>query len=211
MSLHRKIPPEHPGWDAEKTYLCRWCRKPVELPRRTFCGDFCVQQWKIRNQPGFARGLVFKRDKGACAECGRDCPALEARLLHLLYTDRPTLDRELGALGLTRAGYQDDFIDHRVPHHRPGTMGRPIDPTKQAWDPRRSLWECDHRVPVWEGGGSAGLDGLQTLCRWCHRAKTAEEAKRRARRRLQAPEDLFGAGSVYPFELRPAKVVCPFD
>jgi 5-methylcytosine-specific restriction endonuclease McrA len=43
-------------------------------------------------------------------------------------------------------------------------------------------WEMDHVVPVCEGGGECGLDGLRTLCIACHRRVTAELAARRARR-----------------------------
>lgn len=34
------------------------------------------------------------------------------------------------------------------------------------------FWEADHIVPVHQGGGQCGLDGLQTLCVWCHRDKS---------------------------------------
>lgn len=42
-------------------------------------------------------------------------------------------------------------------------------------------WDADHILPVWKGGGLAGLDGYQTLCRTpCHAAKTARDAAERA-------------------------------
>lgn len=37
-----------------------------------------------------------------------------------------------------------------------------------------SGWEMDHTIPVAEGGGSCGLDGLRTLCIPCHKRVTAE-------------------------------------
>jgi 5-methylcytosine-specific restriction protein A len=49
-------------------------------------------------------------------------------------------------------------------------------------DPR---WECDHVVPVAEGGGSCGLENLRTLCRPHHRQETAALAKRRAEARKE--------------------------
>jgi 5-methylcytosine-specific restriction endonuclease McrA len=45
---------------------------------------------------------------------------------------------------------------------------------------RKTLWEADHVQAVVEGGGLVGLEGFQTLCLRCHRAKTAELAARRA-------------------------------
>jgi len=39
--------------------------------------------------------------------------------------------------------------------------------------------DCDHKVPVWAGGTDA-VSNLQSLCRPCHKAKTAAEAAERA-------------------------------
>jgi 5-methylcytosine-specific restriction enzyme A len=50
--------------------ICRWCRTPVKPPRRTFCGDACVHEWKIRSSPWYVRKQVKKRDNGTCRLCG---------------------------------------------------------------------------------------------------------------------------------------------
>ena len=42
------------------------------------------------------------------------------------------------------------------------------------------LWQADHVVPVWRGGGVCGLENLQTLCAACHGQKTKQEAQERA-------------------------------
>lgn len=44
---------------------------------------------------------------------------------------------------------------------------------------RKSLWDVDHIIPVSEGGGSCGLENLQTLCWKCHQEKTKQDAIRR--------------------------------
>ena len=49
--------------------VCRWCRGPMKAPRRTFCGDACVHEWKIRSSPWYVRQQVKKRDKGVCRLC----------------------------------------------------------------------------------------------------------------------------------------------
>jgi len=59
---------------------------------------------------------------------------------------------------------------------------------------RRRLWDVDHIVPVVEGGGSCGPEGLRTLCIPCHRSETAKLARKRARQRrrqqsLPIPEE----------------------
>ena len=46
-----------------------------------------------------------------------------------------------------------------------------------------TLWEMDHIRPVAHGGGSCGLDNLQTLCCRCHVRKSAAQAVTRARAR----------------------------
>ncbi len=42
-------------------------------------------------------------------------------------------------------------------------------------------YKCDHIIPVHRGGGQLGPDNLQTLCRTCHRRKTAREAAARGK------------------------------
>jgi hypothetical protein len=56
----------------------------------------------------------------------------------------------------------------------------------------RHCWEMDHVVPVVEGGGGCGLEGLRTLCcigvrggpHRCHQRVTAELRRRLAARRV---------------------------
>ncbi len=54
-----------------------------------------------------------------------------------------------------------------------------------GFHPRRSLWELDHIVPLIDGGGHEPAN-LQTLCVPCHRRKSAEETRDRARARAEA-------------------------
>ena len=44
-------------------------------------------------------------------------------------------------------------------------------------------WEADHIVPVVEGGGEVGLEGMRTLCRPCHQRATARLMARLAEKR----------------------------
>lgn len=59
--------------------LCRWCSLEVPAGRFTFCSDFCVEEWKLRTNPGHIRERVFARDNGVCDLCHVDC---QAALLH---------------------------------------------------------------------------------------------------------------------------------
>lgn len=47
-------------------------------------------------------------------------------------------------------------------------------------------WEMDHVIPVIEGGGECGLEGLRSLCIPCHRIETTKLAARRADARRAA-------------------------
>ena len=57
-----------------------------------------------------------------------------------------------------------------------------------------SLWQADHVVPMWRGGGLCGLENLQTLCTACHKNKTKEEAKER-KERSERKEDWEQTGT----------------
>ncbi len=138
--------------------LCRWCKSEVKPPKRTFCGNpECLHQWKIRSDGGYAREQVYQRDRGVCASCKLDTDALKA----LLYKVR-TQKGESTYLQLLNY-YKEQF-------------GFNFDVTTH-------FWESDHIKPVAEGGGSCGLDNLQTLCRVCHKHKTFKQFQRSRRKR----------------------------
>jgi 5-methylcytosine-specific restriction protein A len=130
--------------------LCRWCSNEVPVGRRTFCSEYCVGEHKIRSDPSYARRLVWRRDRGVCAECG-------------LNTDK--VQRELQT-----AEFKKELLMERGWSKESAA--------KSLW--RRTLWDMDHAVPVVEGGGCCGLDGLRTLCIPCHQYETAQLAARRA-------------------------------
>ena len=55
--------------------LCRWCSLEVPKGRSTFCSAWCVEEWRLRSDPGFLREKVLERDRGICASCRLDCLA----------------------------------------------------------------------------------------------------------------------------------------
>lgn len=100
------------------------------------------------------RRLVFARDRGVCVKCGLDCHKAERALRDLRFQDHQAWQQ-------SRADY-----------------------TARGFNDHKSFWEADHIVEVVNGGGECGLDGLQTLCQPCHKAKTkrlAAELKERRR------------------------------
>lgn len=55
--------------------LCRWCQTEVQPPKLTFCSQACVDEHKVRTNPGFAKQKVWERDHGVCRSCGLDTAA----------------------------------------------------------------------------------------------------------------------------------------
>lgn len=64
--------------------LCRWCGTKVKPPRRSWCSDACVEDFRVRSWPATARAATARRDRGVCAMCGIDTEALEHRV-RLMY------------------------------------------------------------------------------------------------------------------------------
>ncbi len=166
------------GWQDPKTdesgrRLCRRCQAPVPKGRRSWCGEACIHEHKIRTNPGYVRQCVEERDKGVCAACGLDTGKL-ARLLERLcwgssiYAAKP------------RPEWLRDHWAKRVAGIRTRLIA-------SGWDYEtvsgiKSMWAADHTIPVVEGGGECGLDGYRTLCVPCHKRATKELAGRRAQR-----------------------------
>ncbi|KAK3280698.1 hypothetical protein CYMTET_11479 [Cymbomonas tetramitiformis] len=64
--------------DSDGRSLCRYCSSPLKPPKRTFCGEECVHEYKLRTSSGYVRTCLLLRDLGVCRLCG--LPA------HLLYS-----------------------------------------------------------------------------------------------------------------------------
>lgn len=151
--------------------LCRWCGTECAQARRTFCSSECVHQYLIRARPRYARECVFDRDLGVCSECFVECGTPRdryRRLLRLSGKAKADGDHDIAKMLSDNArALQDRYMGEPIFERRtPYFQGTP--------------WDCDHIVPVVEGGGECGLENLRTLCRPCHKRATAALAKRRA-------------------------------
>ena len=94
-------------------YLCRWCSLEVPPGRVTFCSDWCVEEWRLRTDPGYLREKVLERDHGICAGCGIDCLAAEQHIRRLRGAARLKILREWGVRPSFRKSLWD--ADHIVP------------------------------------------------------------------------------------------------
>jgi 5-methylcytosine-specific restriction protein A len=141
--------------------LCRWCNIEVPKSRRTFCSRYCVNEHRLRSDPGYLRDQTFERDRGICAICGCDAEKLRRVLwCALRYIGR----RRLGPV------WPDILESLGV---GPGRLFS-----------KKSLWDADHIVPVIEGGGECDLSNIRTLCTGCH-----SEATRQLRNRIKLRRD----------------------
>lgn len=77
MSDHR-IPPKPKYFDTVPPGTCRWCNKkigptPKGNPSRSRWHPKCVKEYKLIHWPSETRKAVWRRDKGVCAKCGKQC------------------------------------------------------------------------------------------------------------------------------------------
>src|SRR2546428_13565914 len=68
--------------------ICRRCQAEVPKGRRTFCGDPCGHEWRLRTDPGHLRGQVFARDRGRGKPCGLDTIEVYRRVLEARGAER---------------------------------------------------------------------------------------------------------------------------
>ncbi len=163
---------------------CTWCRQPVKKPRRSWCGQACIDEYLIRSSPTRARSKTWERDGGCCQLCGLDVGALEQAKRDLVHR----------TAGTWRIPGTERYETRRRTQEQPEwkeaiavmvALGYTV---TQAWRSGEPLWNCDHIVPVSEGGGACGLDNLRTLCVPCHRTVTAQWRAQRAAERKAGPQ-----------------------
>jgi 5-methylcytosine-specific restriction enzyme A len=90
--------------------ICRWCGSEVPIGRRTFCGDDCVHEWRLRTDPGYLRDQVLARDRGVCAVCGLDTLEFCRRLQLVPARKRRALRRQLDLHARRRSFWDADHI-----------------------------------------------------------------------------------------------------
>jgi 5-methylcytosine-specific restriction protein A len=149
---------------------CRWCGTGCGTRGRFCANPDCVTQVRIRAEPGYARGMVYHRDKGVCAACGCDTDKLSrvfrlADRLKWRERDRPGL-----ATDVPNRWCSNDAL--RELWHSLGFGGH--------WSQSGDRWQADHIRPVAEGGAGCGLENYRTLCTPCHKVATKELVRRLA-------------------------------
>lgn len=143
-------------FDADGKTLCRWCERPITAAnRKTYCSNECSHHYRIRSDNRYVRWSVWNRDAGVCAVCTRRTADLNAQWRTWCETYPGKDVKSWGG-----------FDNWKFP---------------RAYNLAKTWWEADHIVPIKEGGGMCGLEGLQTLCVPCHFRKTYRIRKRNPR------------------------------
>lgn len=180
--------------NADGVVICSCgCGQIPKPPRQTWFSNACVTGWREKNDPGYIRQQMLKRDKGICALCGCDtkveygkwCLALREalrlvdRLYNLHYQDMDW------ACGKWVRRPRPESFDWRAIGKRKQELLKKFSPPGNWTVGRRTGWDADHIVPVIEGGGLCEISAMRTLCHPCHKQVTKELAARRAARARQ--------------------------
>lgn len=138
------------GFANGRRSSCRYCGGALPKGRRTFCGGARTTYRYTRTIP---RDTVVETPGHGCIHewCLRTQPA---------YARATVWERDHGVCA--GCGVSCQYTGGPDRHDA------------------RPAWQADHIVPVVEGGGECGLDNLRTLCTECHKAETADLARRRA-------------------------------
>jgi 5-methylcytosine-specific restriction protein A len=107
-AIHTELPT-----GANGLALCRWCSLEVPPRRRTFCSEYCVNEWRLRTDPGYLRECVLARDRGMCALCAADTLAAWNWIKKSRGSGRLRALREWGLTRMSRSSLWD--ADHVVP------------------------------------------------------------------------------------------------
>eukprot|EP00930_Biecheleria_cincta_P023520 TRINITY_DN16982_c0_g1_i1.p1 TRINITY_DN16982_c0_g1~~TRINITY_DN16982_c0_g1_i1.p1 ORF type:complete len:1511 (-),score=233.62 TRINITY_DN16982_c0_g1_i1:373-4905(-) len=136
-----------------------------------FCTGSCRARYFGKRSGGSLRRQLFELERGICQSCGIDCHSVFQSLL----TASPGPRRHACLSEVAPRIASNPILASRILEAQRVTEGL--------------LWQADHIVPVWEGGGMCGVENLQSLCVACHAAKTSSEASQRANRRQTERKD----------------------
>ncbi|EUD66314.1 hypothetical protein C922_03230 [Plasmodium inui San Antonio 1] len=129
-----------------------------------FCEGKCRMFYFLKKSSKSVRRLIYERDKGVCNICKLDCT---------------NLIRQIKSQKYFPINEKIDYFIRRYPlfiediNHLTRILEKPM---------QGQIWNVDHILPVFRGGGEASFDNLQTLCTFCHRKKTKDDYKKRVKR-----------------------------
>ncbi|ANQ09354.1 DNA helicase [Plasmodium coatneyi] len=126
-----------------------------------FCEGNCRKIYFLKKSSTTIRRLIYERDKGVCNICKLDCTNLIRQIKNQKYF---SINEKI------------DYFVKRYPlfiediNHLTFILEKPME---------GHIWNVDHILPVFRGGGEASFDNLQTLCTFCHKKKTKDDFRKK--------------------------------
>ena len=138
---------------------CRWCFGPVKPPKRTWCGQACLDEYWTRAAWDFIRKRIIERDR-VCQFCGGNGTSVRP-VYGLLGPERMALSHPS----------DDPMWENLAREDRP----------RETRIRYRTEWEVDHILAVADGGTDDPIN-LRLLCVPCHKLRTKLWHQQRAER-----------------------------
>ncbi|CAE7899600.1 Zranb3 [Symbiodinium sp. KB8] len=165
------------SWSGNGTSL-RVHRKSESGEGEMFCAGPCRARYFGKRSGASLRRQLFELERGVCQRCGLDCHGLWQNLKSSNSSWLEELQKHSRMAAESNSAQSAAL--HTLLSHLTRFDSESPDDFKLT---EGSLWQADHILPVWQGGGACGLENLQTLCASCHSLKTSEETKQRAKAR----------------------------
>ncbi|CRG93626.1 DNA helicase, putative [Plasmodium gallinaceum] len=124
-----------------------------------FCEGNCRKQYFLKKSSCSLRRLIYERDKGICNICNLNCSDLIKQIKKTKYFP---INERIDYFIKTNPLFIENI------NHLKKILEKPRD---------GYIWQVDHILPVFKGGGEASFDNLQTLCTFCHKKKTKNDVK----------------------------------
>ncbi|CRH01088.1 LOW QUALITY PROTEIN: DNA helicase, putative [Plasmodium relictum] len=124
-----------------------------------FCEGNCRKEYFLKKNSYSLRRLIFERDKGICNICNLNCTDLIKQIKKTKYF---SINERIDYFIKTNPLFIENI------NHLKKILEKPRD---------GYIWQVDHILPVFKGGGEASFDNLQTLCTFCHQKKTKNDVK----------------------------------
>ena len=71
-------------YDEDGMPLCRMCGKRLDHKLRTFCGQRCVRDFKMKTDWQRVRRVIYERDGGICMKCGKNVDRKNFHVDHIV-------------------------------------------------------------------------------------------------------------------------------
>ncbi|CAA9989286.1 DNA helicase, putative [Plasmodium knowlesi strain H] len=151
----------HNEFDTIKMHKCNVKNICICDESNMFCEGKCRMFYFLKKSSTTIRRLIYERDKGVCNICKLDCTILIRQIKSRKYF---SINEKIHYFIKKYPLFIEDI------NHLKFILEKPTD---------GHIWNVDHILPVFRGGGEASFDNLQTLCTFCHKKKTKDDLRKK--------------------------------